>query len=554
MKVTGRSLAWLVAAAVLCAPPARAQTPATTAAPSTASRTEAEKDALGRDTPRGTLVGFMTSARRGNLDAAALYLDAPPQAPSATDLARKLYVVLDTRLPARINELSDRPEGSLVNPLKPDQEVIGAISTDDGPLDLVLERVNRGAGGSVWLFSRRTLAAIPAVYNEVDLVAAESYLPRALTGPKVAGIRLFQWLAFFVAIPILYRLIGLIGLLGSPLQRAWRRRHGLPPRPSAMLPGPFRLVLLAVAIRWSASNLDLPLFERQFWSMIARLCASTGVVWLGLLLSAFGEQYFHRRLIGSAGFGNVTAMLRLLRRTADVLVVLIGVLMVLQYFSIDPTAALAGLGIGGIAVALSAQKTLENVIGGLSIIFDKAVRVGDFVNVGGTSGTVDYIGLRSTRIRTVDRTMLSVPNGQIANINIETVSARDKFKFNHFVGLGYQTTAAQMRTIVAEIRQLLLRHSLADDSSIRARFVRMGPSSIDVEIFTYIFARDWPHFLEVQEELLLAVMEIVERAGATIAYPSQTLYFADGGDQGSAFRRMAAVREAPQQASHVEAV
>src|SRR4029077_10451630 len=132
---------------------------------------------------------------------------------------------------------------------------------------------------------------------------------------------------------------------------------------------------------------------------------------------------------------------------------------------------------------------------------DKAVRVGDVVNVGGTSGTVDYIGLRSTRIRTVDRTMLSVPNGQIANINIETVSVRDKFKFNHFVGLGYQTSAAQLRTIVAEIRQLLLRHSLADDSSIRARFVRMGPSSIDVEIFTYIFARDWPHFLEVQEEL-----------------------------------------------------
>ena len=135
-------------------------------------------------------------------------------------------------------------------------------------------------------------------------------------------------------------------------------------------------------------------------------------------------------------------MLRLVRRVADVLVVAAGGLVTLHYFGVDPTAALAGLGIGGIAVALAAQKTLENVIGGLSIIFDQAVRVGDFLKLGDTVGTVDSIGLRSTRIRTLDRTILSVPNGQIANVNIETLSARDKFWFHHFVGLRYETTSS----------------------------------------------------------------------------------------------------------------
>src|SRR6185436_9294793 len=136
-----------------------------------------------------------------------------------------------------------------------------------------------------------------------------------------------------------------------------------------------------------------------------------------------------------------------------------GGLIVLAYFGVDPTAALAGLGIGGIAVALSAQKTLENVIGGVSIVFDKAVRVGDVVKVGDTSGTVDYIGLRSTRIRTNDRTILSVPNGQIATVNIETLSTRDKFWFHHFVGLRYETTASQMRAVLKGVCDLLGAHS-----------------------------------------------------------------------------------------------
>ena len=131
-------------------------------------------------------------------------------------------------------------------------------------------------------------------------------------------------------------------------------------------------------------------------------------------------------------------------------------LIALRYFGVDPTAALAGLGIGGIAVALAAQKTLENVIGGLSLIFDKAVRVGDSLKLGEAVGTVDSIGLRSTRIRTLDRTILSIPNGQMANVSLETLSVRDKCWFHHIVGLQYETTSAQMRHVIDAIRERLV--------------------------------------------------------------------------------------------------
>jgi MscS family membrane protein len=201
---------------------------------------------------------------------------------------------------------------------------------------------------------------------------------------------------------------------------------------------------------------------------------------------------------------------------------------VLRYFGFDPTAALAGLGIGGIAVALAAQKTLENVIAGLSLIFDEAVRVGDALKFGETVGTVDYIGLRSTRIRTLDRTILSVPNGQIASAGIETLSARDKFWFHHVVCLRYETTADQMRSVIEGVRALLLAEASVDSDSVRVRFFRLGSFSLDIEVFAYLVAEDWPGFLTIQQDLLLRIMETIEAAGTAVAFPSQTLHIAEG--------------------------
>jgi MscS family membrane protein len=220
---------------------------------------------------------------------------------------------------------------------------------------------------------------------------------------------------------------------------------------------------------------------------------------------------------------------RLARRIADVVVISAGGVAVLYFFGVDPTAALAGLGIGGIAVALAAQKTLENVIGGFSIVFDKAVRVGDVLKLGTTTGTVDHVGLRSTRIRTVDRTIVTIPNGQIATADIETLSDRDKFRFHHIVGVSYHTTAAQMRAVSSRVRDLLVGSQAVEVESVRVQFFRLSASSLDIEVFAYVFAGSWVEFLAVQQELLLQMMEIVEQSGTEIAFPTQTVHFRDVG-------------------------
>ena len=147
--------------------------------------------------------------------------------------------------------------------------------------------------------------------------------------------------------------------------------------------------------------------------------------------------------------------------------------------------------------------------------------------MGEIQGTVDHIGLRSTRIRTLDRTVVSVPNGQIANVSLETLSARDKFWFHHVIGLVYETTPEQLHQVGDGIRELLIERPLVDPSSVRVRFVHLGAFSLDIDVFAYLLAPDWNDFLEIQEQLLFAIIEIVSRAGTSIAFPSQTTYVAN---------------------------
>jgi MscS family membrane protein len=511
--------------ALLAAPILHAQ-PAPTA-PTAAAQAETPKDPLGRETPRGSLLGFMRVAREGNVEVASQYLNISLREQPAEELARQLYVVLDSRLPARIDEISDRPEGRLANPLRPDQDVVTTITTGRGQLDIVLERVRGQDGAPIWLFSRRTLDAIPDAYGEVDAFSLDQHLPAFLVKPQIAGIRLFNWLALLLVVPLTYRALGVLHAIWVPLARRKGLGRLIPPGVGTeRLAGAVRFILIAIVIRWLISRSDLPLLERQFWWATSVLFAIGAATWLLLHVNAAAERYVRQR-VHSSQRAEVASLVRVARWFADGLVILIAVLVMIRRLGGDPSAAIAGLGIGGIAVALAAQKTLENVIGGLSLIFDRAVCVGDFLKVGDASGTVDSIGLRSTRIRTLDRTLLSVPNGQIANVSIETISSRDMFWFHHFLGLRYETTPRQIREVVAGVVRLLSSHPVVDPASVRARFLRFGPSSLDVEVCAYIVARDWPQFLEIQEELLLGIMEIVEQADTAIALPSQTLHVAE---------------------------
>lgn len=486
-----------------------------------AAAPEVPEDPLGRNTPRGTVRGFLSE--NGKEDAAR-YLDTRYRGEGAATIARELTVVLNRRLLTKLNDISDRPEGSLLDPRQPDREVIGSVHSDTGNVEITLQRFESPKAGAIWLFSAETLKATPEVYAET-VEAGESKFTKFLVETKVAHIALVQWLGVFIGLPLLYFLSSRINILLRPLAGRLRRSiHKDPNLPNPeVLPMPVRLLLLAVIIRWGLAVITLPLLAREFWSSIAVLALIVGGVWLLIRLNRLLEAKLRLRL-GQRNQTGALSMLRFIRWALDGLAMFIGLLVALRYFGINATTAVAGLGVGGIAVALAAQKTLENVIAGISLISDKAIRVGDFLKLDNTQGTVMDIGLRSTRIRTLDRTVVSVPNGQIANATLENMSLRDQFWFHPILHLTYETTAQQLRSILAGLNHVLLKHPSVHEPSVRTRFLGFGESSLDVEVFSYFYASDWADFLRIQEELLLEIMDLVQAAGAKIALPSRIMY------------------------------
>lgn len=486
--------------------------------------TEALADSLGRNTPRGTVLGFLIAARTGQTDIAVQYLNTRLRGDAATQLARQLFTVLDRRLPPRLTQLSDKPEGSVSDPLRTNEDKVGEIETDSGTLNIYVERVNRGKAGVIWLFSEKTLDAIPNVYDEIERAPLSEILPDFLMNERFLGILVVNWVAVLVGMPLFYYLTvllnRLLSVLVGPLRRRWKNAPDLP-NPD-LLPVPVRLLLLALAIRWMIYNVSLPLLGRQLWASISVVIAVLAAVWLFILLNSWTERYSYR-FARRHDITGITAVVRLVRRFVDLLVIFAGIMGILYYFGVNPTAVVAGLGVGGIAVALAAQKTLENVIGGISLIVDKVVLVGDTLKVSGIEGTVEDLGLRSTRIRTSDRTVVSLPNGQIANMTLENLSTRDKFWFHPLLALNLATTTAQLNALLADIRNQLSSNPNVEPDSARVSLLRIGTSALEVELSAYIVTRKGADFLRIQEELLLTIMKRIEAAGITLATASTTI-------------------------------
>lgn len=235
----------------------------------------------------------------------------------------------------------------------------------------------------------------------------------------------------------------------------------------------------------------------------------------------------HAIYAGRTGTGS---LMLLGERILKAVIFVFAVLAILSTLGFNMTTALAGLGIGGIAVAFAAQKTLENLFGGVSILSDEVIRVGDMLRIGERQGTVEDISLRSTRIRTLERTELAIPNGTLATMNVENISRRDKMLFTVRLGLRCETSADQLRYVLAQIRRLLYEHPKVETEGARARFIAFDASALTIEIYCYILTRLTPEFVAVQEDLLLWIMDIVEASGTGFAFPSQTVYL--GQDSG----------------------
>lgn len=218
------------------------------------------------------------------------------------------------------------------------------------------------------------------------------------------------------------------------------------------------------------------------------------------------------------------SLLPLAARVAKVAIIAFGSVALLSELGYPVTSLVAGLGIGGLAVALAAQKTVENLFGAFSIGADQPFREGDFVRVEDFVGTVEVIGLRSTKIRTLDRTLISIPNGKLAEMRLECYSARDRMRLACNVGLVYSTSTSQLRVILSGLERVLRAHPKIWSEAVVVRFKEFGDSSLNIEVMAWFETPDWSEFQLIRQDILLQFMEVVGNAGSSFAFPSRTVY------------------------------
>jgi MscS family membrane protein len=522
---TSALVLWLIVLASLCSKESLAQI---LPSPAPAQNTPAAPtDPLGRQTPNGTLFGFLQATQAGDYTTAVQYLQMSParRDTQGEQMATQLKVVLDRAFGGSLRTISTNPEGTVQPGLPSDRERIGTLSIDDTEVDVLLTRVNAPNTGKIWLFSAETLAKVPEVYELVEAHQVETHVPQPLVKTQFLGMSLWMWFALLLAIPVSAGLAWvLIELVVLPRNWWLRSRNRLPIITDwRKISAPVWLVIGVFLHRILVSYIGMPLLHRHYYYISSRVLLIAAATWLLLRILAAGFDRWRIRAITSGHTGTGSLVL-LGQRIVKVLIFLFAGLTVLGVLGFNMTTALAGVGIGGLAIGFGAQKTIENLFGGLSLLGDEVIRVGDVCNFSGRVGSVEDISLRSTRIRTVERTELSIPNGSLATMNVENLSRRDKFLFNPKIGLRYETTPDQLRYVLAEARRLLYEHPKVETASARIRFTGLEESWLALEIFSYILTRDAAEFNAIREDILLRLMDIVSDAGTGFAFPSQTLY------------------------------
>ncbi|WP_437804919.1 mechanosensitive ion channel family protein [Sorangium sp. So ce1078] len=469
-------------------------------------------------------------SRAGDYAEAARYLDLPPRADGAA-LAQRLKAVLDRHIWLDVETLSPHPQGDTQDNLGAGVEQLGKIPTRTGAQPVRLVR-RTTPDGVRWIFSRATVERVDEWYARLEDRWLRDHLPPALLRPGPRELLWWQWLAM----PVLALAGWLVGAVLSFLLRALLRR--LVVRTGSTLDdallegtrGPLTFAAALLAIEAALPWLGLYLPAEEFLDKVVRAGIFVAVFWFALrAIDAVGG----RLLAAPATRDNPAArsLVPLMGRIAKVSIVIVGAIAVLSELGYPVASLIAGLGIGGVALALAAQKTVENLFGSVSIGIDRPFQVGDFVKVDALLGTVESIGLRSTRIRTLDRTLVTIPNGKLADLQIESYTARDRMRLACVLSLVHETTPEQLRAVIEGCERALRAHPMIWPDDVVVRFVGVGPSSLDVEVMAWFQTSDFGEFRDIRQEMLITFLEIVGSAGSRLAHPTQTLHVATRGGE-----------------------
>lgn len=476
----------------------------------------ASVDPLNRLNPRSTVTAFLQACHQHDYGKAAQYLDlshipAKQRAQEGPKLAKDLESLLNSGSHFDVLQLNQSSEGNLGDDPDPTIEHVTSISINDQQFMIELQRKQPTNGPATWVFAEGTVTELPQL---VPLPSTESQiearLPRFLVATVLLETPLWKWIALLLVALVLFAIFRVLVKLFQRFVRS--------------LPSRFQST---GNIAWMQAIVDpllvllsIMLF-RIFEEMIAPSALSRLYVGRTLLLIVIGSfawglinllDYLIVRLDRSLNQRQRVvshSVIYLGRRVLKVVISIIAAILILDNWGFNMTTIIAGLGVGGIALALAAQQTIANVFGGVSVIGDAPVMVGDFGNFGGVIGTVEDIGLRSARVRTLHRSVVSIPNSAFAGMNLENYAVRDKILFNPTFTIKRTTSKDQIRQLIKDLRDALARNNQVEIGPTPVRISAYSAASFTLEVFAYVLTPDIDEYYKRQAELYLAIDEAV---------------------------------------------
>ena len=489
-------------------------------APAAASAT----DPLGRGTPRDAIRNFLESCHAQQFARAAEYLDLSKlkkneRTIQGPQLARELGLLLDHDTRFELGKLDNTALGRSEDALPPDIDLLNTFEMDSATYPLYLQRLQRN-GLNVWLVSADSVTQIPSLNSLLGPSPIEKFLPAPFVKTAFLGTALWVWMALLLAaivISALSRLLSrlAIAVLKPVVKRFTKVDHS---HRWETFTEPIRLLVSVAVFRAFVEVVAPSAILRDYILKLLVLLTLLGAAALVMrFVDLIADQITSR--LDPRQRALSYSVLPLGVRFAKICIFCIAVLAILAQWGYNTSTILAGLGVGGLAVALAAQKTIENLFGGISVISDRPVLVGDVCQFGGQIGTIEDIGLRSTRIRTADRTVVTIPNSQFSTMTLENYSRRDRMLFKPTLKLRRGTSPDEIKKAMDGVVEILKNYPDVDPTDVPVRFTKLAPESFDLDIFSYVLTTDGNEFLRVQSDLLLKIMKMLEEINVVLAVP-----------------------------------
>lgn len=488
-----------------------------------ASDSEEIVDPFGRQTPRSTVQGFIKALSENNASLAANYVSLS-SGDNSVESVRQLKLALDTG--GRLNtelQINNTPSGDLADQLPPLLEKVGTITTPDQVIDIILVRKLDDHGGDYWQISNETLeiiksSDISATPSLIDKYTLEPLQDKMIGGYNLADVFAVLLLSL-ICIAASYVLFAVIYLLLKIFYPKVRNKP-LPIDIKFVLP--LALVLTSLILYEVMVYAGVSVTVREPVNRIKDIVGWFASTWLLLrvvdaIFSRAERQSYKRNQTERV------SILSLLHKIVKALLLILASIFIFGNLGFDLTTGIAALGVGGLALALGAQKMIENLVGSVVIVADQPVRVGDYCKFGDLEGTVVDIGIRSTRLRTLNRTIVTVPNGEFSSMSIENFASRDMFHFLHNVYIKRNVDATTLDHFLKKMEDFLVDHELSNSEWTQVRISELRQDCMVIEFRAYVYASGADEFYDKQTRLLIEILKEMEKYPVEHALETQRL-------------------------------